>query len=76
MPIIRGKRLRSIDNDERRGRNPERLPSPRYSLRFHPIAGLANAGGVDQIDGESVEIHRLGHEIAGGPGNGRDDSAG
>ena len=75
VPIVRGERPRSIDNNETRGRNPERLPGSRHSLRFDRIAGHADAGRVDQIDGESVQIHRLRHEIAGGAGNGGDDGA-
>ena len=39
------------------------------------VQRLANAGGIDEMDGNAAERNRFGDEIAGGAGNGGDDGA-
>ena len=68
-------RLGGVEDDEDDGGVGEGLTGALDAELFDFFEGVAEAGGVDEFEGDAVEGDALGDEVAGGAGDGGDDCA-
>ena len=73
LQILPGRRLRAIEHRQDQASLFQFLPAAADALRFNGVLGLAQTGGVKEVQPDIPQLHRLLYHIAGGACHRGDD---
>ena len=66
LQILPGRRLRAIEHRQDQASLFQFLPAAADALRFNGVLGLAQTGGVKEVQPDIPQLHRLLYHVAGG----------